>query len=82
MMGEYSVCVFIPAVPRNRFSGPVSVCSAEAHCMVSVHLYQITPPPSCDSSLSAVKPFYNDHSRDQVIVVSIDGSSLYGGALV
>ena len=29
-----------------------------------------------------VKPVYNDNSRDQVIVVSVDGWSLYRGALV
>ena len=28
------------------------------------------------------KPVYNDHSRDQVLVVSIDRWSLYRGALV
>ena len=33
-------------------------------------------------NLSTVKPFYNDHSKDQVIVVSVDRLSLYGGALV
>ena len=29
-----------------------------------------------------VKPVYNNHSRDQVIVVSVDRWSLYGGAVV
>ena len=29
-----------------------------------------------------VKPVYNDHLRDQVIVVSVDRWSLYGVALV
>ena len=29
-----------------------------------------------------VKPVYNNHSRDQVIVVSVDRWSLYRGALV
>ena len=29
-----------------------------------------------------VKPVYNDHSRDQVIVVSVDRWSLYGGTLI
>ena len=29
-----------------------------------------------------VKPVYNDHSREQVIVVSVDRWSLYRGALV
>ena len=29
-----------------------------------------------------VKPVYNDHSRDQVIVVSVDRWSLYGGVVV
>ena len=28
------------------------------------------------------KPVYNDHSRDQVIVVSVDRWSFYGGVLV
>ena len=30
----------------------------------------------------AVEPVYNNHSRDQVIVVSVDRWSLYRGALV
>ena len=31
---------------------------------------------------NTVKPVYNDHSRGQVIVVSVDRWSLYRGALV
>ena len=31
---------------------------------------------------NTVKPVYNDHSMDQVIMVSVDRWSLYGGALV
>ena len=31
---------------------------------------------------STVKPVYNNHSMDQVIVVSVDRWSLYRGALV
>ena len=34
------------------------------------------------SSNNTVKSVYNDHSRDQVIVVSVDRWSLYEGALV
>ena len=30
--------------------------------------------------IHTVKPVYNDHSRDQVIVVSVDRWSLYRGA--
>ena len=30
----------------------------------------------------SVKPVYKDQSRDQVIVVSVDRWSMYGGALV
>ena len=31
---------------------------------------------------STVQPVYNDHSRDQVMMVSVDRWSLYRGALV
>ena len=35
-----------------------------------------------DSTLDTVKPVYNDYSRDQVLVVSVDRWSLYRGASV
>ena len=34
------------------------------------------------SQLYTVKPLYKDHFRDQVIVVSVDSWSLYGGVLI
>ena len=34
------------------------------------------------SFTNTVKPVYNDHSWDQMIVVSVDRWSMYGGALV
>ena len=35
-----------------------------------------------NNNIILVKPVYNDHSKDQVIMVSVDTCFSYGGALV
>ena len=90
-----TTCIEGPPVEKDPLSmetivgWPRNQCS-NAYCCTStlgtpVYRPQLLGPTSGlyrQVSLYAVKPVYNHHSRDQVMVVSVDRWSLYRGALV